>query len=937
MIPAVSVVDHPGPLRVLHVEHNAGDAELCRAELERSGFTVQTTRVETAQEFVDQLSSDSYDIILADYRLPAWTGLDALEVLRQRELDIPFLLGTGTMGEEMAAECIKRGAADYVLKDRLTRLPVAVRAALHERALRREQARIAREQREREAVFRMLFANNPMPMAVFDQETLGFLEVNDAAIAHYGYSRDEFLEMRVSDLRLRGDVPEVGELLRELKARGGPIVYTGETRHRHRDGTIKHVIVNWHSLRFGTRDAILAVAQDITERKRAEEALKASEALFRTLLEAAPDAILGVDQQGKIVFANAAAEALFQYPVQELLGQPVELLVPHNQREAHARARQEYYRNPHLRSRPMARALELAGLRKDGTRFPAEISLSPMSSAKGALTIAIVSDISERKAVEEEIRRLNAELERRVESRTRELEAANRELELRNREVERANQLKGRFLASMSHELRTPLNAILGFSSLLKEQMAGPLNEKQARFVEHIHHGGQHLLQLINDILDLSKIEAGRMQLHPELCVVARLLPEVLSVIQPLAIAKKIRVENILPDDVTVYADPIRFKQILYNLLSNAVKFTPEGGEVSIAAAIVDETVRLEVRDTGIGIAPDDLGHIFEEFRQVGTSTTGIREGTGLGLAITKRLVEQQGGKIWVDSKPGKGSRFFFTLPLRPPVPGGAALPSQRPSSVGRRLRPLVLIVDDDPTARELLVDYLRPEGFETLTAASGPEALTLAAQFRPDAITLNMLAASGAGWNALTELKSLPETAAIPVILVSVIDRRQLGFAMGAADYLLKPVSKQDLLAALRRHVPPSPGNKPAVLVVDDEPYDRQMMAEVLESAGYTTLTAAGGAEALRVLAGLRPDAVLLDLVMPEIDGFQVIEQIKASEDLRDLPVFVLTGKDLSELDMEALRRDTRNFFRKGLPWKEELLKQVQQAIALQDAGSAG
>ena len=526
-------ISPPTPLRVLYAEDRREDAELCLLELRRSGFQVHADLVDSAGEFVKQLRSGSHDLVLADYRLPSWTGIEAFETLKQSGADIPFILVTGTLGEEMAADCIKRGMADYVLKDRLARLPVAVRAALNERTMRRDRLRAQQEQREREAVFRLLFASNPLPMAVFDQDTLEFLEVNDAAILQYGYSRDEFMEMRVADLGPPDDVPHMRETFMRLKDRRGPLVYSNEVRHQLKNGSIIDVIINWHSLQFGSRAAILAVAHDITERKRAEK----------------------------------------------------------------------------------------------------------------------------------KIQRLAADLEVRVVERTCELAAVNRELELRNREVERANQMKSQFLASMSHELRTPLNAILGFSSLLAERTPGPLNEKQGRFVEHIHRGGQHLLQLINDILDLAKIEAGRMELHPERCLISEILPEVLSLILPLATAKKIRLESPASGGLAVFADPIRLKQILYNLLSNAVKFTPESGVISVAASPADKFVELSVQDTGIGIPPGELENIFNEFHQVSASTKGLKEGTGLGLAITKRFVEQHGGNIRVESELGKGSRFVILLP----------------------------------------------------------------------------------------------------------------------------------------------------------------------------------------------------------------------------------------------------------------------------------
>ena len=503
-----------------------------------------------------------------------------------------------------------------------------------------------------------------------------------------------------------------------------------------------------------------------------------------------------------------------------------------------------------------------------------------------------------------------------------------RELEVRSREVERANQVKSQFLASMSHELRTPLNAIIGFSDLLAEQTAGPLNEKQKRYVGHIRGGGHHLLQLINDILDLSKIEAGRLELHRENFTVAGALPEVLSTITPQAMAKKIQLESQVASELVVNADRVRFKQVLYNLLSNAVKFTPEGGAVQIDSSAAGEFVCISVSDTGAGITAEDQKVIFDEFRQVGSTSKGVTEGTGLGLAITRRLVAQHGGKIWVESELGKGSRFSFTLPVGRVVPEPARETAITPPLRSMRAKPLILVVDDERPARELLVSYLAPEGYETVTASSGAEALEKARTLHPDAITLNMLMPGKSGWETLCKLKNTPATAHLPIIIVSVVDQKDMGFALGALEYFVKPIKKEVLVGAIRKHLRPRMDGPSTILVVDDELRDLEMMADVLDSAGYSPLAARGGREALEILERTRPDAVLLDLLMPEIDGFEVIRRIKENPTLHDIPIFVLTAKDLTEVDIALLTRETRAFFRKAHPWKEELLQQVRQAV---------
>ena len=367
---------------------------------------------------------------------------------------------------------------------------------------------------------------------------------------------------------------------------------------------------------------------------------------FRELLEAAPDAIIEVDRQGRILLLNLVTEKMFGYSRTELLGQPVEILVPLHARPAHLEHRIQYTK--HAATRPMGSGLALEGRRKDGSTFPVEISLSPVAADEGARITAIIRDISERKQAEAQLR----EMQR----------TYTRELELRNREVERANQLKSEFLASMSHELRTPLHTIIGFSELLAEELEGQGNEKQQRYVDHIHTDSLHLLELINDILDISKIESGRLELRPEVFDVAQAVEETIFSIRPQGGPKSITIGTSLAISGALFADRLRFKQILFNLLSNAVKFTPPDGKIHVEGTLRDGFLRISVSDTGVGIPKDQHEAIFDMFYQVGATTKGVREGTGLGLAITKALVEKHGGKIWVESAPGKGSRFTFTI-----------------------------------------------------------------------------------------------------------------------------------------------------------------------------------------------------------------------------------------------------------------------------------
>lgn len=375
---------------------------------------------------------------------------------------------------------------------------------------------------------------------------------------------------------------------------------------------------------------------------------------FRDLLEAAPDGILEVELDGTIVLLNAAAERMFGYRREELLGQLIEVLVPESVRQRHHGHRGRYAEHPI--TRPMGIGLELFARRKDGTQFPVEISLSPIRSPQGLRVIAIVRDTTARKQAEAKISAMHQEF-------TAELEAKNQQLEVRNREIERANRLKSEFLASMSHELRTPLHTIIGFADLLAEELKGKLNSDQKRFVRHIQQDSRHLLELINDILDISKIESGRLELNPEQFKASDAIDETLAGLRRLAEDKQLRFSEVLDRSLTIMADRLRFKEILYNLISNAIKFTPEKGQITIESRQSPEGAFFAVTDTGIGIDASELRAIFDKFYQLGSTTRGVREGTGLGLAITKSLVEMHGGKVWVESTPGHGSRFQFVLP----------------------------------------------------------------------------------------------------------------------------------------------------------------------------------------------------------------------------------------------------------------------------------
>jgi PAS domain S-box-containing protein len=484
---------------------------------------------------------------------------------------------------------------------------------------------------------------------------------NRAAEHIFGYTREEMIGRSISALSMPGKEGEMAEILGRIKA--GEKLEHRETLRRHKDGHTVPVLLTISPLRdeSGTIIGASKIARDISETKLLIErqaraaAETQAERRFRKLLEAAPDAILEVDMDGRILIVNEAAERQFGYSRDELQKLPVDALVPDALRSQHVHHRTSYTAHPQVR--PMGSGLQLKAQRKDGSLFPVEISLSPNPSGDGLRVIALVRDITQRKEMEDQLNQVREQY-------TAELTAKNEQLEARNREVERANRLKSEFLASMSHELRTPLHTIIGFSELLSEEIQGSLNPDQKRFVGHVLQDARHLLELINEILDISKIESGKMELQRAPVDFKGCVEEVLDSIRRQAEAKGVRLENKSEFDGQLDADRLRVKEILFNLLSNAVKFTGHGGLVWVESVVQGAFLQMTVGDTGIGIAKEDHAAIFEKFYQASPGAGSIHQGTGLGLPIAKHLVELHGGTIWLESEPERGSRFSLTLPL---------------------------------------------------------------------------------------------------------------------------------------------------------------------------------------------------------------------------------------------------------------------------------
>jgi GAF domain-containing protein/CheY-like chemotaxis protein len=498
-------------------------------------------------------------------------------------------------------------------------------------------------------------------------------------------------------------------------------------------------------------------------------------------------------------------------------------------------------------------------------------------------------------------------------------------------QLEAANRHKSEFLASMSHELRTPLNAIIGYSEMLQEEATDLGQASLVPDLGKINTAGKHLLELINAVLDLSKIEAGKMDLFVEPFDVARLVEEIGGVIQPLADRKGNSLVTWCAHETGMMrADLTKVRQSLFNLLSNACKFT-EGGTVSLTArrewvpSLNAHWMRFQVTDTGIGMTSEQMGRLFQEFSQAGPDTARKYGGTGLGLALSRRLCRMMGGDVEVESEPGRGSTFTIRLPAEVAEPAveasteAAPAPAREPPSIAGT----VLVIDDETAVRDLMRRFLAREGFGFVGAAGGEDGLRLARAIRPEVITLDVMMPGMDGWAVLTALKADPATADIPVVMLTIVTDRRLGYALGAAEYLTKPIDRERLIATLARYRRDRP-----VLVVEDDPDLRALVRRLLEQSGHAVLEAADGRAALDQIRTKRPGLVLLDLMMPEMDGFEFLEELRRDETGRAIPVIVVTAKDLSADDRRRLNGQVERILEKGTYSREALLAEVRALV---------
>jgi PAS domain S-box-containing protein len=749
-----------------------------------------------------------------------------------------------------------------------------------------------------------------IPHMVFikDAQELRFVGFNRAGEELLGYTRADLIGKNDFDFFPEAEARFFVEKDREVLARGTVLDIPEERIHTRHKGTrilhTKKVPVLGPS---GQPQFLLGVSEDITEQRHAADALRATQERLQQVYAFSTTVMYALEVKGDATTPTWVSDNFTRMTGYDT-AQFADPAWGMSQLHPDERDRLQAELPALLRQERFTREYRFRF--RDGTYHWIRDEARVMRDEQGnpVRVFGAWLDITERVHAEEELRRARAA-------------------------AEGANRAKSDFLAKMSHELRTPLNSIIGFSEMLEDETFGSLNDKQRRSVDNVLTSGRQLLQVINDILDLSKVEAGRMQLAPTELDAGFALGEVRGVIESLARTKghtlEIEVEPGLPP---LLADPGRFRQIMYNLLSNAIKFTPDGGRIRMTArrAAGEGAVEIAVADTGIGIAPIDQERIFREFEQLDSAYVRQQQGTGLGLALTRKLIDLHGGRIWVESEVGRGSTFRFVLPNRArqrPSPAPFAIPREAVVSV--ESGPLVLVVEDDPRAGDLLGHYLKEAGYRVAHASSGAQAIALAKSLKPDAITLDILLPGEDGMAILGQLKGATETKAIPVVVVSITDHRELGYSLGAVEWLVKPVQRDSFVTAVRRTIGTLPaGAPPRVLIVDDEPATVELLTDLLAAQGFRAMTAHNGREGIEMALAQRPDVIVLDLIMPGESGFDVVRRLRDHPWGRNVPILVFTGKDLSAEDRGRLFDGVQAIVPKDGP--AELLSELARVCPL-------
>lgn len=896
------------------------------------------------------------DMLILDIEMPTMSGIELCKMIRSHDQgrEVPILFLTVHSNVEIVNQVFSVGADDFVSK------PIIISELFNRILNRLERVRLVKiMERNRYAKTNQINENNkfivesyhnlvevyPEAILIVSQDDLVF--VNSAAVRLLRVnSVEELLGKKFLEFVHPQHREEIEENLKSLKT-SQTLIPLHEVKFLQADGQIIYVEMVGAFLNYQNQPAAQIVARDITrrkqtelalhktkdelelrvnertaelinvnrqlqsqldEQKRTQDALRISENRFEAILSIADDAIISIDINQQITLFNQGAEKIFGYSAGEVLGQKLDLLLPTRFAQEHRNHVYKFGKSS-AHARRMGERQEIFGCRKDGSEFPAEASISKLDLGQESVYTVILRDITERKQVE---------------------------------------KMKDEFVSVVSHELRTPLTSIHGSLGMLTSGLLSSTSEQGKRLLQIATDSTERLVRLINDILDIERIESGKVKMERENCDLRDLINSAINIMQPLAdkagVSLSIHNSNSSSNisSIQLWADPDRIIQTLTNLFSNAIKFSEPGSTVYLMTELQKDQVLVTVQDTGRGIPEDKLESIFERFQQVDSSDSRNHDGTGLGLAICKSIVQQHGGKIWVKSILGEGSSFYFTLPIltvydRANLQGLVTDQSDYETSlITDANSPLVLVCDDDPITRQELENLLLQGGYRVLTVASGDQAIAQAVIQHPDVILLDLVMPGMNGWETMAGLKKCSDTRDIPIVICSVYKSSQNNSnyqqdsnseGVKFADWLSKPVEETDLFNSLRKVVF-EPSRKLKILIIEDDHDLADLLATLFGRHEIETFIAKTGREAIHLSQKVNPDLLILDLILPEADGFTVVDWLKQHDQLFSVPVVVYSAKDLDDSERHRLKLGHTEFFTKGRVTTQEFEQRVMDLL---------
>lgn len=892
------------------------------------------------------------DMLILDIEMPTMSGIELCKMIRSHDQgrEVPILFLTVHSNVEIVNQVFSVGADDFVSK------PIIISELFNRILNRLERVRLVKiMERNRYAKTNQINENNkfivesyhnlvevyPEAILIVSQDDLVF--VNSAAVRLLRVnSVEELLGKKFLEFVHPQHREEIEENLKSLKT-SQTLIPLHEVKFLQADGQIIYVEMVGAFLNYQNQPAAQIVARDITrrkqtelalhktkdelelrvnertaelinvnrqlqsqldEQKRTQDALRISENRFEAILSIADDAIISIDSNQQITLFNQGAEKIFGYSAGEVLGQKLDLLLPTRFAQEHRNHVYKFGKSS-AHARRMGERQEIFGCRKDGSEFPAEASISKLDLGQESVYTVILRDITERKQVE---------------------------------------KMKDEFVSVVSHELRTPLTSIHGSLGMLTSGLLSSTSEQGKRLLQIATDSTERLVRLINDILDIERIESGKVKMERENCDLRDLINSAINIMQPLAdkAGVSLSIHNSNSSSIQLWADPDRIIQTLTNLFSNAIKFSEPGSTVYLMTELQKDQVLVTVQDTGRGIPEDKLESIFERFQQVDSSDSRNHDGTGLGLAICKSIVQQHGGKIWVKSILDEGSSFYFTLPIltvydRANLQGLVTDQSDYETSlITDANSPLVLVCDDDPITRQELENLLLQGGYRVLTVASGDQAIAQAVIQHPDVILLDLVMPGMNGWETMAGLKKCSDTRDIPIVICSVYKSSQNNSnyqqdsnseGVKFADWLSKPVEETDLFNSLRKVVF-EPSRKLKILIIEDDHDLADLLATLFGRHEIETFIAKTGREAIHLSQKVNPDLLILDLILPEADGFTVVDWLKQHDQLFSVPVVVYSAKDLDDSERHRLKLGHTEFFTKGRVTTQEFEQRVMDLL---------